>query len=509
MNSRRRSPSLRTNILSNFIGQALLMLLSLVSTYLIFHRLGPEVLGVIFFSTTVTFVFNILSDVGLSYTVTREIAAFRESRASYVEDLIGSISVLVWLAYGISCLVVVAFSSYLVNHWLKIDGVDPADLALAFQIISASLLVSIPRMIYGSILTGYERMDLFNLANVGSTGITQLGLILILVIGGGLYYVAVWYALSALIGIALFMVLAGRLAGFRALHLKFRASVIRDNVRFGSLMFVNSMTGYLLYQIDRWAISRLLPVSLLGYYGVAQGFASKASMVSGAIATAAFPALAHGVTNQERSHWLGQYHKLQDLTVYVLVPLCAAVAMLGIVVMEVVFSREVMEAAWMPLIFLSVGQLLLGFQYVPYMLSLAMKRPEMSLYPSLLALVVVLPAAVLLTMYFGLSGAALTTALASFVHMMFFLPRFSAGCLETGAWQWYRKSGTYAGIGLLAYGLPWLVLGVLGLGLNIYGLAAVYAAGTLVYLYAGWIISEQSLKNAIVHHFLSLRTRLA
>lgn len=509
MSDRRRTPSLRTNILSNFIGQALLMVLSLVSTYLVFRRLGPEILGVIYFATTVTFVFNILSDVGLSYTVTREIAAFRGSRAGYVEDLIGSMSVLVWLAYGVSCLIVIGFASYLINHWLKIDSADSAEVTLAFQVISASLLVSIPRMIYGAVLSGYERMDLMNLANVGNAGITQLGLILVLAMGGSLYYVAAWYALSALIGIAIFMALAGRLAGFHALRLKFRTAVIRDNVRFGSMLFVNSMVGYLLYQIDRWVISRLLPVSQLGYYGVAQGFASKASMVSGAIATAAFPTLSRGVTNQARSGWVGQYHKLQDLTTYVLVPLCAAVAMLGIVVMEIVFSHEVMKAAWLPLIFLSLGQLLLGFQYVPYMLSLAMKRPEMSLYPSLTALVVVVPGAILLTMNFGLSGAALTMALASFVHMMFFLPRFSAGCLETGTLQWYRTSGAYVGIGLLAYGLPWATLGVLGQGLNIYGLSVSYVAGTLVYLYAGWLITGRGLRDAIVHHLHSLRLRHA
>jgi len=485
------------------------MVLALVSAHFVFEKLGLEILGVIYFATTVTFVFNILSDVGLSHTVTREIAAYRESRGDYVKDLIGSTSVLAWVACGVSCLIVVMLSPYLVNHWLKIDEIESADATLAFQIISAALLLSVPRAIYGATLAGYERIDLYNLANVGSAGVTQLGLILILAVGGNLYAIAVWYALSALIGIAIFIFLAGRLAGFHALRLKFRAAVIRDNVRFGSLLFINSMVGYLLYQIDRWVISRLLPVSLLGYYGVAQGFASKASMVSGAIATAAFPALSHGVTNQERSRWTSQYHKLQDLTAYVLVPLCAAVAMLGIVIMEVVFSRQVMEAAWLPLIFLSVGQLLLGLQYVPYMLSLAMKRPEISLYPSLLALAVVIPAAVLLTLYFGLAGAALTPVLASFVQMMFFLPRFSSECLATGAWQWYRKSGAYVGVGLFVYGLPWLLLGFFGTGLDLYGLVASYIAGTLIYMYLGWLISGRELKSAIVHHLHSLRFRYA
>lgn len=85
-----RKISLKRNILSNMSGQAVLMVLSLVSTHLVFHKLGADVLGVIYFSVTVTFVLITLSDMGLSPTVTREIAAHRLSDRRYVSDLVGS-----------------------------------------------------------------------------------------------------------------------------------------------------------------------------------------------------------------------------------------------------------------------------------------------------------------------------------------------------------------------------------------------------------------------------------
>ena len=40
---------LKRNIAANMIGQGILMILSLVSTRLIFKGLGPDVLGVIYF----------------------------------------------------------------------------------------------------------------------------------------------------------------------------------------------------------------------------------------------------------------------------------------------------------------------------------------------------------------------------------------------------------------------------------------------------------------------------
>jgi len=76
---------------------------------------------------------------------------------------------------------------------------------------------------------------------------------------------------------------------------------------------------------------------------VAQGLASKGNMIPGAIATAAFPTLTSGVVNRARSDWMGQYNKLHDFTCFLLVPVTAAVAMLGVVVMALVFNQEAVK----------------------------------------------------------------------------------------------------------------------------------------------------------------------
>ena len=368
---------LKRNITANIIGQGILMILSLISTRLIFKGLGSDVLGVIYFSMTVTSFVITLSDMGVSHTITREIAANRHKDAGYVTALIGSTSVLAWSAYLLFTLVVIA-APLLVNQWLQISKIEPSTI-LSFQIISAALLLAIPRTLYSSMISGYERLDLWNLTNIITVGFQQLGLIAVLGWGGGLHHVAIWYAISGVAGLVIFAAIAVRLSGFRAWRMSYQWPVIKKNIRFGSHLFINSMVGYFLYQIDRCTISRFLPVKMLGYYGVAQSLASKCGMVPGAVASAAFPALSTGVGNRERAEWIGQYNKLQDFCCYVIIPASAAVAMVGIVVMALVFNYEIVKAAWLPLLFLSVGQLLLGLQYVPYMLSIAMKKPELSL----------------------------------------------------------------------------------------------------------------------------------
>jgi len=492
-----RKTSLKRNILSNMSGQAILMVLSLVSTHLVFHKLGADVLGVIYFSVTVTFVLITLSDMGLSPTVIREIAARRHSDSNYVIDLVSSSSVMAWIAYGSSCLLITLFAPFLIKHWLQIEAIGYSETIISFVVISMALLLAIPRSVYAAVITGNERMDIWNVANVATVGIQQLGMILVLVVGGTLYNVATWYGVSGITGLIIFSVMASRLSGISPWKLSYRGYVIRQNLHFGSRLFASTMVGYFVGQADKWIISKFLPASMLGYYGVAQGLVSKGSMVPGAIVSAAFPALSTGVGRKDRSDWMTQYHKLQDFCSYLYVPVSAAAAMLGIIVMTYVLNEDVVRETWPALVFLAIGQLLLGLQYVPYILTLAMKRPEISLRANLWTLAISLPAAILLTIRFGLAGAAFSVILSSALHMFYFIPRFSAECLKTSAWKWFRMSGFLTALGFLSYGLPWSALWMMGRGLDAYGLVVAYVFGSIVFLLVGWYVIGPELKDLV------------
>ena len=489
--------SLKRTILSNMSGQAILMVLSLVSAHLIFHRLGADVLGVIYFAVTVTFVLITLSDMGIAMALTREIAAHRHNDRDYVSDLIGSSLVLAWTTYGMSCILIAFFSPYLIKHWLQTGNIDHRVTTISFVVISGSLLLAIPRTIYSAVIAGTERMDMWNVANVAAVGIQQLGMILVLGFGGTLYDVAMWYAISGITGLVIFGAMAGLLSGISPLRLSYRWAVIRRNIHFGSRLFASTMVGYFVGQMDKWIVSKLLPASMLGYYGVAQGLVSKGGMIPGAIAAAALPALSTSVANRERSDWMTQYHKLHDFCSYIYIPVSAAVAMLGIIVMTYVLNEDVVQKIWPTLVFLAIGQLLMGLQYVPYMLTLAMKRPEIPLRANLWTLVFSVPLAVLLTIRFGSAGAAFSIILSSALYLFCFIPRFSAECLKTSGWRWFRMSGFLTALGFISYGMPWFALWMIGRGLDTYGLIVAYAMGSVLFLLVGWMVIGPELKGLI------------
>ena len=496
---------IKRNIVFGILSQGLLLLLSLTAMRFVFHGLGAEVLGIISFSVALTFLFITLSDMGMSLLITREVAAHRHSDPHYVEELVRSVATVSWFAFIVAGVLVVAFAPWLINHWLQIEVTDRASATLALRLISAALLIAIPRAVYGAVLSGYGRLDLWNVANFLAMAVQQLGLILVLTGGGGLFHVAAWFGASAILGLLPYLYFVYRLGGVGLLSPAWKAGTLMRNLSFTSYLFANSLSGLLVTQADKWMISKLLPVSLLGYYSFAQGLVSKGGIVPGAIANAAFPALSSAVMMQTDDAWRRQYYKLQDFTCYVYFPISAGVAMLGIIVTQLIFNAEVAELIWGPLLLLSISQYLLGLLSVPYWLSIAVKRPDISLRTNLWAFLFVLPAIVVLTYHYGLVGAAISSLLYAAWQLLYFIPRFCSQCLGSHASFWYRQTGTYFAIGLLTYGLPWFSAWVLGEGLSLTGLVGSYTLGTLAFLLAGWFKVGPDLRASLLHSVRALR----
>lgn len=471
------------------------MVLSLIATRLIFHELGDEVLGIIYFSVTVTFALIALSDMGISPTISREVAVYRHSEPSYVQDLVRTTSLLLWGVYLLSCMAVYWLVPVLSEQWLNLKYTDTRTAIQAMQLISFSLLLAIPRALYASVINGHERVDLSNVANVAATALQNTGLIAFIYQGASLQQIAYWYVLSSILGIAPFVYLSMQLSGGRSLIPVFHPAVVIRNLGFASRMFANSIAASVTTQVDKWVISRYLPVGQLGYYGFAQGLVSKGSVFPGAIAAAAFPSLSASVSRGHRQEWMSQYTKLQDFCCYLYMPITAAVAMIGTMITRLVFNQEVTEMLVFPLIFLAVGQFLLGTLYIPIWLSYAMNKPEIALRANVWSLLVVGPATIVLTYKWGMLGAAFSSVLYALWQIMYFVPRFCTRCLADSPWPWFRHAGPIAVLGLLTYGVSWMGAWLTGEGMTVRGLIAAYVVGSGLFITLGWLMLGDELKS--------------
>jgi O-antigen/teichoic acid export membrane protein len=487
---------LTRNVIYNVVGQGLILVVSLIAVRFIFRRLGDDVFGIIFFNLTLTAVLTRVLELGVSSTLVREVSSVFDTEIGYIRDLIRTASLLYW-AIGLLLVAVIWITApLLVTHWVNLKTLNPGTAATLLRILSVLSLVALPKGLYTSLFRGRQMMGINNVIDVGTALAQQAGILLVLIAGGSVYMVAGWISTSAALGIIAYVIVAARLFGWRALTPSFAGYVARRNLAFTGNMSLSSMASLINTQAAQVIVSKLLPIGTFGFYGFASSTVNRGTFITGAVAQAAFPSFSNLHRAENRSALLTQYRKLQDLLCYGTVLLFTGVIFAALPVYRYVFDTP---AAWLLLIptaLLSLGTYMNGTTTIPYMLSIAVGRPDIGLKTNVLALVIVLPITVLLIYTLGLVGAGLSWVVYQVLLYVYMMPRICRDCLKTPTRDWYAHVGKVLGLSAVIYGIAWIAI-VVPAGYSLLGCVIGYAAGTIAFGAAALFLIGPDLKSTI------------
>ncbi len=451
-------------------------------------------LGIISISVTISALLIAVLDVGISITVAREVAAHKSRDMDYVRSIVSTYASVAWSFFFIGIFAITIASDKLATSWLNQNRLDPQHVKVAIAVISASLLMGLPRSIYIACINGFEKTGRTAALNAGVTVIQQMGMMIVLAVGGSINLVVLWYAIWAVLAIIPFMVEARSLLGRGGLRLSYRHSIIKDHMKGNLALVINALANYANAQVDRWTIGAMLPLSTLGFYGTAQGVVAKITVLPGAVSSAAFPTFASNFGDGDVDSCRRHYYFLQELTCWLLVPV-AAIAILGAIgAMQLVFHMEIAKELRLAILFLGLGQLLAGTLYVPIWLAMAVKRMNLVLRTSISALLVVPLSTIGLTMYLGVTGAALGGVVLGVWQWLYFVPRFSHSCLDKPMSHWYVQAGKYVVLGAGVYSAAWIGALQTKAPMTISLLLIIAGTGTLGYGALTWCVIPNALQ---------------
>src|SRR5215469_5098201 len=181
------------NIVWNVAGQALVAGFGFLGTRLVFHTLGDEALGVLYFALAIYAVAVPLLDMGISASLVREIAAHFQTDCEYIAQVTRTATLLYWSGYAILALLVWSVAPLIASHWLKVPSIDVASASRALRVLALALLLMFPRSFYSNILRGLQRMEFNNTIDVGTAVLHQAGTVVAVLLGGGLVQIAYVY----------------------------------------------------------------------------------------------------------------------------------------------------------------------------------------------------------------------------------------------------------------------------------------------------------------------------
>jgi O-antigen/teichoic acid export membrane protein len=487
---------LTRNVIYNVAGQGLVLILTLIAVRFIFRRLGDDAFGLIFFNIVLTTVLASALELGISTTIVREVSSHFDTDRQYVKALTQTASLLYW---GIGLLLVVVIwvtAPLLVTHWVNLHSLDPDSAATILRILSATALVTLPKVLYTSVFRGRQMMALNNVIDVCTAVVQQVGILLILVAGGLVYLVAAWISATVILGLIAYVLVAARLMGWDALRPAFSVQGARRTIGFTGQVTLISILSLIHTQAAQLIVSKLLPIAEFGFYGFASSTVSRAAFVTTSVFQAAFPSFSSLHAARDHPALMRQYVKLQDLVSYGVLPLFAGICFAAVPVYTYVFNAGVANQLLLPTAFLALGTWMNATINIPYAVSLAMGQPWIAARLNLLALVVVLPITVLLVMRFGIAGAGLSWIIYHVFAYAYLVPRICRNCLNIPSTSWYLHVLKVLGLGAATYGPVWLAVSLTSLSSLPIALLA-YLAGTVAFAVGAYRLIGPDLRETI------------
>ncbi len=486
------------NIVYNGLGQGLSVILGFVAVRFVFRRLGGDALGLIYFSLAFSAALTVAVQLGICESAVREVASHHGNRPDYIRNFIRTSSSLYWAAYLILGIVAYIAAPYLVYHWVKLDTLGALTAIKIMRILSLGALVALPGGQYRALLAGLQHMGLTNLIDVGGKALQQAGIFLILLIHGNLFHVAYWIAGSTAVPVVVYGVVCMRYFSVRALLVPgFSLTVVKENIGYASGLMTITVCGWVLGQVDRVIISKLLPLVLLGIYTFARSAVTQGQLLTAAISGAIFPHFSalHGAG--KTAEMKNAYNKIHDLICFGTIPVFAGVPFVAIPVFSRVFDMRSAHLLLLPATFLCIGTYMNGTLTAPYVVALAVGRPDIGARQNVAALFVVVPASAIAIYWFGLNGAGFSLVIYGLFAYCYGLPRTCRECIGMRARDWYWGVFRIMGAALIIYGAAWIVIAPLG-NFSIPSLAGAYLLGTMVYCAVSLWIMGPELRGKIM-----------
>jgi O-antigen/teichoic acid export membrane protein len=454
---------LKRNIFANVGGQAAAVVIGFITVPLYVKFLGTAGFGLVSFLLALQALTAIL-DFGLSTTANREVSRYlAQDRAE--EDRRTLVRTLEVFYYGTGVVIFVMFAAaapWLSTNWFQTTEFDARTLRTCLLIAGASIAVRWPTALYQGILRGSEQQVALNLVTTLAALVRGVGTILVLLFVTRTVVAFYWWQLvfSAIeIAVCVAAVSLGN-AGFSGRGGRFEWPVLQAVWRFSTRVGGLSLLAVVLKQVDKLLISKVLPLSHLGFYNAANMGSNGITKVAQPIQTAVFPRLTQ---LYERQDWVGlarTFHNCCAITAFVAVP-CAAVLLFFPADVLWLWTRNAeLTAHASPALSILAGAMMLNsMMSVPFSLQLAAGLTMLPLVTNGIALVVMAPMIFLLTRTYGLTGAAYAWLIGNALYYIIVPPIMFRRVLKGHYQAWIiRDTLPFLAVGVGAFGAArWLV----------------------------------------------------
>lgn len=259
------------NVFWNFIAGIWLALLIVLCTPWYITKLGLELYGVLSIWLVFQAMMNFF-DFGLGATIMKEFASSKadEEGNFYKQNLLKTTEVFYWSIAALIFLLLIIFSVFFSNYWFTFDKSANINIISVMLLMSSTLFFQFPNVLYLNGLIGLQNHKLMNILQMSGNTLRYGMGSLILFFHNDL----IWF-FSAQTLVAILQTYITRYFLRKGINYTntykpiFNLNLLRNSAKFSRGMALTSLAAVLISNVDRIALSKMLPVSELGKYAVA------------------------------------------------------------------------------------------------------------------------------------------------------------------------------------------------------------------------------------------------
>jgi O-antigen/teichoic acid export membrane protein len=325
----------------------------------------------------------------------------------------------------------------LATRWLSFSALSVDEVRGALGLMGVALPAIVVRSFYLAGLNGLQRQGLANLVQASGAALRAAVTVLALRTVAptpAVFFVAqlvLYYAEVAVLATALRRALpagAGRV----------RPSAIRPVLGFSAGMAGTMLLALALTAMDQVILSAMLPLGEFGYYTLAVAVAGALGQVVHPVTTAVYPRFSQLFERGDAQGAAADYHFFSQLVAIVVLPLGALLVFFPADVLGL-WTRDaaVVRHAAAVLSLRALGTLLNTLMHVPHVVQLAFGWSTLGARVNAVAVLVVVPATVVLSLHWGGPGAALAWVGLNVGFLVFAMARMHNRVLPGELSRWY------------------------------------------------------------------------
>lgn len=418
LQDRTAQSTLLRNTVLNIMGQALPLIIGLLTARGTLNRLGLERYAVLNLSWTAVGYFGLL-DFGVGRAVTYGVA----QRLAVGDRRIGDI---VWPSFRLSVLLgtIGAVILILSSSWIAsaVGHTIEADLSQELKTTLILLALSLPAVVATSILRGtleaQQQFDLINLVRVPQASLMFLGPWLISMFAANLVPIAAFLLIIRMAGTLLFMYFVKR-DDESSIWEKGDIREIEALLRYGAWVTVGAVAAPLLVNVDRFLIGGVISLAAVTYYTSAHDLMSRTWLVASSIMSVYFPAFTE-TSHKEAAGRRSIYDEAVRMMTALSLPLCLILVAFSSEILRLWLGDTIADHSANALRILGYGGFVAALALVPNMLLQATGKPKTVALVQLAELPIYIFIFFRLTESYGIEGAAVAWIIRVVIETLLF-----------------------------------------------------------------------------------------